>query len=521
MLSEDFDKKIKTAADHHYPAYDEKAWKKMGKLLNRHMPEEKKDKRRFLFFLLLFLLIGGGYFLIPGPYRSAGKDALATNGKKVPAAVEQDLPKAGGNRTDGRQTGVVSSENPAPALPGETNDSGTENESGQPANKSMAVTTTPSPVGVVAATSSERPTGNNSTAVKIKEQQLPEKVIASSQKKAIKPANNSSKRQPVAPAATPLFSRTDQPRAQKQSNASAGINKSKADEEPATTLAKNRKPDPNKSVVTPRGNDPQESRLSDNSNDTASREPLLYPGSVVTQEKESLTDSSNLSTAPENSKDSLLAEATESEQPREENNKHPFLSKFSVLFSAGVDVSSVHSQPGQARMVKGVGIGYSLNKHIQFRTGFYAARKIYSARAEDYHAPGINYYYPNLKQVNGDCMVYEIPLLVDYIFAAKNKHSWFVSGGMSSLLMKKETYHYYYKPNGSPDYRWSTWSVENKNNHLFSMVDLSAGYNLKLGKSLMMRAEPYLRIPVTGVGAGSMKLSSGGVLFTFGMNPFK
>ena len=56
-----FDKKIKEAAENHHPAYDEKAWTKMEKLLDKHLPQKKDDRRRIIFFLLLFfLLVGGG-----------------------------------------------------------------------------------------------------------------------------------------------------------------------------------------------------------------------------------------------------------------------------------------------------------------------------------------------------------------------------------------------------------------------------------------------------------------------------
>jgi len=65
MLSEDFDKKIKLAAEQHHPAYDEKAWLKMEKLLSKYLPVQKNDRRRAFFLLLLsVLLIGGGAFLI-------------------------------------------------------------------------------------------------------------------------------------------------------------------------------------------------------------------------------------------------------------------------------------------------------------------------------------------------------------------------------------------------------------------------------------------------------------------------
>ena len=64
MQFEDFDKKIKEAAEHHHPAYDEMAWDKMEKLLDKHLPQKEDKKRRFIFFLLLFLFLGGAVIII-------------------------------------------------------------------------------------------------------------------------------------------------------------------------------------------------------------------------------------------------------------------------------------------------------------------------------------------------------------------------------------------------------------------------------------------------------------------------
>src|SRR5438552_250603 len=71
MQSEEFDKKIKEAADYHHPAYDESAWVKMERLLNKHLPQKNDDRRRYLFLLFLFLLAGGGaYLMIAKPWHS-------------------------------------------------------------------------------------------------------------------------------------------------------------------------------------------------------------------------------------------------------------------------------------------------------------------------------------------------------------------------------------------------------------------------------------------------------------------
>jgi len=39
MQFEDFDNKIKEAAENHHPAYDEKAWIKMEKLYDNPLPQ--------------------------------------------------------------------------------------------------------------------------------------------------------------------------------------------------------------------------------------------------------------------------------------------------------------------------------------------------------------------------------------------------------------------------------------------------------------------------------------------------
>lgn len=77
MRFEDIYKKFKEAADQHHPAYDEKAWQKMEKLLNLHLPKPKNDRRRMLLFLAAFLLIGGGgYLLVSAPWQNESKIAV-------------------------------------------------------------------------------------------------------------------------------------------------------------------------------------------------------------------------------------------------------------------------------------------------------------------------------------------------------------------------------------------------------------------------------------------------------------
>jgi hypothetical protein len=86
--------------------------------------------------------------------------------------------------------------------------------------------------------------------------------------------------------------------------------------------------------------------------------------------------------------------------------------------------------------------------------------------------------------------------------------------------MKRETYNYISKlPSGQTTNREVTYN--NKNKHYFSVFTLSAGYQRNLSRSVSVAAEPYLKIPVNGIGFGKMQLNSAGILFSLQVKPFK
>ena len=202
------------------------------------------------------------------------------------------------------------------------------------------------------------------------------------------------------------------------------------------------------------------------------------------------------------------------------NSNKSFSNNFAIGFSAGPDVSSVgFNNWGKIAINYGIGLSYAVSSRFTLHTGFYISEKIYSADKDQYHAPPGSANYNYLYNINADCKVYDIPVTVSYSFGKSKNHQWFVSGGLSSYLMKKESYDYYYKyPSGYTD--WKSWSISNQNQHYFSVLDLSGGYQYLFNKRISLLTEPYLKIPLTGVGEGKVKLNSAGILFTLGIKPF-
>ena len=63
-------------------------------------------------------------------------------------------------------------------------------------------------------------------------------------------------------------------------------------------------------------------------------------------------------------------------------------------------------------------------------------------------------------------------------------------------------------------------SYKNENSHIFSVINLSGGYQYHFSDRFSLMAEPYVKIPLSGVGQGKVNLNSGGILFTAGFKPF-
>lgn len=193
--------------------------------------------------------------------------------------------------------------------------------------------------------------------------------------------------------------------------------------------------------------------------------------------------------------------------------------RISFTFSAGPDISSVGGKAGQWNAQYGIGISFRLSDRLAIRTGFYATRKIYSADSAHYHAGFNTPLYYKLTKVDADCAVYEIPVLLTYHFNTTGRHNWFAAAGASSLIMKKEDYVAQYEI--APGQTYShPYSFVNENRHLFSIIHISGGYQYHFSKRLGLMAEPYIKLPVAGVGYGKVKLSSAGILFSLRYSPF-
>ncbi len=152
---------------------------------------------------------------------------------------------------------------------------------------------------------------------------------------------------------------------------------------------------------------------------------------------------------------------------------------------------------------------YRFTKRWSLNTGFIYTRKIYSATGRDYKPPKDYWTYNvNLGTVNGDCYMFDIPFNLRYDLMRKTKTSVFANTGLSTYLMRKETYDYHYTYNGvyaSQERTYKTNKVQ-----LFSVINASVGIEQAINRKWSLQLEPYIKIPAKGLGFGSIKLNSYG-----------
>lgn len=187
----------------------------------------------------------------------------------------------------------------------------------------------------------------------------------------------------------------------------------------------------------------------------------------------------------------------------------------SLAISAGPEFNSASSVVGgDPGFNAGLTLGFGISKKLDLQAGVrYSIKKYSGAAGIRYNFPNTNatWLQNNLTGLDATCNVLEIPLLASYKVADNASRSINLNAGISSYLMLKEDYAFKYDNQyGAPTER--TLQKANANQHLLSVVDLSATYFMKLkNNNLKIGLEPFVKIPLSGVGEGNINLKSSGI----------
>ena len=178
--------------------------------------------------------------------------------------------------------------------------------------------------------------------------------------------------------------------------------------------------------------------------------------------------------------------------------------------AAGVELNEVKGQHmTKAGLTGGVILGLQINKKIAVETGVQLSQKKYYSDGK-YFKPKSGSMPANMtvNSLESTSTLIEIPVSVKYNFS-KKKNTLYAKAGVSSYIMTKESNKYQAVVSGQQQEVNSTYKANH--GYLASDVRISAGYQHSVSKKLNMRIEPYIQIPLKGIGIGTLPVTAAGL----------
>jgi Outer membrane protein beta-barrel domain len=209
----------------------------------------------------------------------------------------------------------------------------------------------------------------------------------------------------------------------------------------------------------------------------------------------------------------VVSEEEVTASSQETTTKTGFVSKGRLYAGLllGPDISSVKFQKTEGVGYNlGLFLGYRLSSKWQLESGILLNRKEYYS--DGYYFKTDHTYLPThstITKVDGYCTMFEVPLNIRYNIIQKKQANWYAVAGVSSYLMNKEDYNYTYKRYNR---EYSANKVyRNGSKDWLAAVNASIGYEKAINKKIQIRLEPYLKLPLQGMGTGKLPISSAGM----------
>lgn len=459
-------------------------WEQLEQRLDVELPvTRERDRRRFLWLLLLLALISGGSLVWIVGNNNGQKNIASKNIKKSTTDVRPSSEAARVNDADAATTPRSAQQKPGEAL---------SPEPINPASSSSA----PSPV----------------TSLPLS----PEQETKAGQSKQVVPSKKGG-----------LISETDQPVAQRSDLEKETVGITRKQQLVTSKGSRNKTSNKNnRSLFAPtqvQTDQPETTPfLTENfkpgilpSMDNRYTR-MFGPVAAFPRNAPGATAGKPAGSTTADKKDAALAK-----QAKKNSSSKNVFPRVEIGLTGDIDYSFIKTthtnKPGYGA---GLSLSYNLSPRWSVSSGFIFTRKNYGADGEDYHPP--KHYWTNyvdLKGLEGYCEMWDIPLNVRYNLTTKNKLQWFASTGLSTYIMQKQYYKYYYRANNLPDIK--DWQNTSQENYLFSVLNLSAGFQKKLNRTTSLQVEPFMKLPLHGIGFGKMDIATYGMLFSVKFAPGK
>jgi hypothetical protein len=178
---------------------------------------------------------------------------------------------------------------------------------------------------------------------------------------------------------------------------------------------------------------------------------------------------------------------------------------------AGPDFSKVKESPFKGHgFSSAILLGYKINKLFFVETGINNDTKNYYSDGNAFNEKGAA--MPDgmvINNLEGRSKILEIPIKIGYRVYQNKKINLFVAGGVSTYIMTNEKNNYNVTMNGNAE---KMEGIYKKNNvKMPAVFNVSLGLEMRLSGLLKIRIEPYLKLPLQGVGVGKLPVTSAGI----------
>lgn len=164
----------------------------------------------------------------------------------------------------------------------------------------------------------------------------------------------------------------------------------------------------------------------------------------------------------------------------------------------------------------GIIAGYQISKSLSVETGLMYDRKNYFSSGEYFDMSKVSASMPadmKLLSLEGSCAIFEIPVKIKYNLRSKGNTNFYSTAGISTYIITNEYNKYRAVTNGTEQNITGTYN--NTSRYLAAALDLSLGYQSKIGSLGSIRIEPYVQIPLQGIGVGSLPVMTAGLHIGF------
>jgi len=177
-------------------------------------------------------------------------------------------------------------------------------------------------------------------------------------------------------------------------------------------------------------------------------------------------------------------------------------------FFAGPQLSTVKFQQGDNVGYRiGIALGYRINNRLNAELAVQRESKSFYSHGQYFDRSKPH----SIETLNGDATITDIPVSVRYNFHEGNRGQFFAAAGVSAIsITHTEKYEYVVTKNGTPKNLSRSYGSSSSTKY-FSNINASVGYEIPVGSSFRLKAEPYYQTYIQGFGVGDLPLSSFGL----------